>query len=292
MAVDAIAKAAQLRCWSAPVEPEPVSGGITNANFLVCDRGQRFFVRVGDDIPIHGIWRWNELAASRAAHAAGISPEVVHAEPGAVVFRFVDGRTLSADDVRRGDMLGRMIPLVQRCHRDLAAHFEGPALLFWVFQVLRGYIAVLRAECSPHVAVLNRLESIAGALEVAVGEVQIAFGHNDLLAANFIDAGERLWLIDWDYAGFNSPLFDLGGLASNNQLTPDMERWMLETYYDAPLTEGLWRRYAAMKCASLLRETMWSMVSERHSRVDFDYARYTAENLERFERSYSTFRQT
>lgn len=292
MAVDAIAKAAQLHCWSGPVEPEAVSGGITNANFLVRDRGQRFFVRVGDDIPIHGIWRWNELAASRAAHAAGISPEVVHAEPGAVVFRFIDGRTLSADDVRRRDMLGRIIPLVQRCHRDLAAHFEGPALLFWVFQVLRGYVAVLRAESSPHVAVLKRLESIAGVLEDAVGEVQIAFGHNDLLAGNFIDAGERLWLIDWDYAGFNSPLFDLGGLASNNELTSDLERWMLETYYDAPLTAGLWRRYAAMKCASLLRETMWSMVSERRSRVDFDYARYTIENLERFERSYSAFQQT
>jgi thiamine kinase-like enzyme len=291
MSVDAMAKAARLRCWSAPVEPEPVIGGITNANFLVRDRGERYFVRIGDDIPIHGIWRWNELAASRAAHAAGISPEVMHAEPGAIVFRFVEGRTLSADDFRR-ETLGDALSLVQRCHRQVAAHLEGPAVLFWVFHVVRGYAAALRAGSSRHVAALPRLEGIAAALENAVGEVQIVFGHNDLLAANFIDAGDRLWLIDWDYAGFNSPLFDLGGLASNNALPADLERWMLETYYEAGVTDHLWHRYLAMKCASLLRETMWSMVSELHSSVDFDYARYTSENLERLERGYSAFRQT
>ena len=60
------------------------------------------------------------------------------------------------------------------------------------------------------------------------------FGHNDLLAANLIDDGERLWLVDWEYGGFNSPLFDLGGLASNNELPPELEEWLLEPYFDAP----------------------------------------------------------
>ena len=41
-----------------------------------------------------------------------------------------------------------------------------------------------------------------------------------------------------------------------------------------------------MKCASLLREAMWSMVQERRSAIDFDYAAYTGENLERFERAW------
>ena len=118
----------------------------------------------------------------------------------------------------------------------------------------------------------------------------MVFGHNDLLAANFLDDGERLWLIDWDYAGFNSPLFDLGGLASNNGLSEAQERWLLETYFETALTDALWHSYRAMKCASLMRETMWSMVSEIHSALDFDYAAYTRENLTRFEAAYDSFR--
>ncbi len=117
------------------------------------------------------------------------------------------------------------------------------------------------------------------------------FGHNDLLAANLIDDGIRLWLVDWEYGGFNSPLFDLGGLASNNELSPDPEDWLLETYFGAPVTDDLRRRYAAMKCASLLREAMWSMVSELHLTVDFDYQAYTAENLRRFESGLRSPRQ-
>jgi hypothetical protein len=66
---------------------------------------------------------------------------------------------------------------------------------------------------------------------------------------------------------------------------------MLESYFETPLTPDLWRRYSAMKCASLLRETLWSMVSEIHSTIDFDYAAYTAENLARFERAYKAFEQ-
>jgi thiamine kinase-like enzyme len=112
-----------------------------------------------------------------------------------------------------------------------------------------------------------------------------------MLAANFLDDGKRLWLIDWDYAGFNTPLFDLGGLASNSEFSEAAERLMLQTYYQMPPTEDLWRRYQAMKCASLLRETLWSMVSEIHSTIDFDYAAYTTENLARFERAYDAFEQ-
>lgn len=59
--------------------PVPLGGGITNTNFVVRDRGESFVVRIGGDIPVHGILRTNELAASRAAFSAGVSPEVVHA---------------------------------------------------------------------------------------------------------------------------------------------------------------------------------------------------------------------
>ena len=131
---------------------------------------------------------------------------------------------------------------------------------------------------------------MAEELEQAVGPVDIVFGHNDLLPSNFLDDGKKLWLIDWDYAGFNSPLFDLSNLASNNEVSEPDERWLLETYFEKPLTPALWRSYRAMKCASLLRETMWSMVQEIHSELDFDYPAYTADYRGRLERMYAEFK--
>ena len=285
----ALEKAARLGCWRTAVEPQPLTGGITNANFVVADGGERFFVRIGDDIPLHGIMRFNELAASRAAFEAGISPEVVHHEPGAIVLRYIEGTSLTPEDIRQSAQLERIVPLMKRCHEEMPKYFRGPVLAFWVFQVLRDYANTLRDAGSRMVGELPRLMDAAERLEDSVGPVRLVFGHNDLLAANFIDDGRRLWLVDWDYAGFNSPLFDLGGLASNNELSPSQEEWLLEAYFGRKVDDALRRRYAAMKCASLLRESMWSMVSEIYSNIDFDYIAYTAENLERFEKAWAGF---
>ena len=86
-----------------------------------------------------------------------------------------------------------------------------------------------------------------------------------------------------------SPLFDLSNLTSNNEFPPELEDRLLETYFGAPPDAATRRRYQAMGCASLLRETMWSMISEIHSTLDFDYVAYTEENLARFERAYAAF---
>ena len=291
-----------LSCWKSVVDPMPLHGGITNVNFVVADGGEKFVVRVGGDIPLHQVMRFNELAASRAAHAAGISPEVTHWEPGALVLRFIEGKTFGAEDVREPDNLERIVELIRRVHRDMPKFLRGPALVFWVFHVLRDYAATLRDGGSRMVPELPRLMDITYVLERKIGSIDLVFGHNDLLSANFIDDGTRLWLVDWDYAGFNSPLFDLANLASNNEFTPDMEERLLESYFEyAPDDEPLGRlrevmfdaqrrSYAAMKCASLLREAMWSMVQEIRSELDFDYVAYTAENLARFERAYKELR--
>jgi len=273
------------------VTPEPLAGGITNTNFVVRDGGAAYVVRIGADIPEHLVMRFAELAASRAAHAAGISPEVVHAEPGAMVLRFVEGLTWGPADARGPGALDQLVPLIRRVHHAIPEHLDGAALTFWVFQVLRHYRRALKAGQSRMVPELGRLEAVADELEAAVGPIRLVFGHNDLLAANFIQAPDRLWLVDWDYAGFNSPLFDLANLASNNEFPPALERALLEAYFEAPVTDDLWHRYAAMKCASLLREAMWSMISEIHSGLDFDYVAYTTENLARFERAFADFQR-
>ncbi|WP_028745583.1 phosphotransferase [Rhizobium mesoamericanum] len=280
-----------LDIWQGPIEIVPITGGITNRNYLVRDRAVRRVVRLGEDIPVHHISRQNELAASQAAHAAGLSPEVIHHAPGVLVLDYVESNALTPEDIRRPEMLERLIPLVRTCHHDVAREFRGAAAIFWVFHVIRDYIANLETASSRYRQLFPDLLAKAEQLEAAGGPFEIAFGHNDMLAANFLDDGKRLWLIDWDYAGFNTPLFDLGGLASNSEFSEPTERFMLETYYRMPLSSDLWRRYRAMKCASLLRETLWSMVSEIHSTIDFDYAGYTAENFARFERAYDAFKQ-
>ena len=294
MSVDALSerslsRVASLEIWFGEVDPRPLAGGITNKNFIVEDRGRRYVVRVGSDIPVHGVVRANELAASKAAHLAGLSPRVVHAEPGILVLDFIEGRTFTPDDIRNPANLERLVDMVRRCHRDIPQHLRGPAAMFWVFHVVRDYAHTLREGSSRYVPQLPDLLARAARLEAAVGPIDIVFGHNDLLAANFIDDGRRLWLVDWDYAGFNSPLFDLGGLASNSELSSGQAEQALSLYFGKPVDDQLRRSASAMTAASLLRETMWSMVSEIYSTVDFDYGAYTAENLRRFEAAYAAF---
>ena len=110
----------------------------------------------------------------------------------------------------------------------------------------------------------------------------IVFCHNDFLPANFIENNSKIWVVDWEYAGFNTPLFDLGGLASNNNFTYKQEIYLLENYNQKKVDDEYLAKYFAIKCASLLRETMWSMVSEITSKIDFDYKEYTNENLSKF----------
>jgi thiamine kinase-like enzyme len=276
-----------LSIWRHPVDPVPLGGGITNTNFVVMHEGQKLVVRVGDDIPVHHVMRFNERAASEAAFAVRISPEVVHAEPGILVLRYVSGRPFGPTDVRDPGNLSRVVALVKRVHTEMPKALRGPALIFWVFHVLRDYGHSLRAADSSYASKLDDLLDKAKRLENDVGPITIVYGHNDLLPANILDDGERLWLIDWDYAGFNSPLFDLANLASNSELSHEAELAMLTGYFERTPSPPLLRSYSAMKCASLLRETLWSMVSEIHSKLAFDYRAYTAENLGRFERAYA-----
>ncbi len=282
---------ARLACWNNPVRIEPLSGGITNINYKVVDGEQAYAVRLGEDDPVHLISRRNEIASCEAAYAIGVSPELVYHEPGILVTRFVEGRVFGEADVREADNLRRIVELLQRFHHEMPLHFNQVPVMFWVFQVFRHYHNLLARGDSAHAERLPQLAQIGRELEAAVGPVEIVFGHNDLLPANFIDDGERIWLIDFDYAGFNSPLFDLSNLASNNELDEDMEQAMLERYFGLEPNRATLRSYHAMKCASLLRETLWSMVSELHSRVDMDFADYTQKNLERFEAAYDGYRR-
>jgi thiamine kinase-like enzyme len=120
----------------------------------------------------------------------------------------------------------------------------------------------------------------------------IVFGHNDLLPANFIDDGTRIWLIDYEYAAFSTAMFDLAGIASNALFGPEQDRELLAAYFGREPEPELVKSHAAMKCASLLREAMWSMVSEIHlDTPGIDYVAYTTENLTRLDDALDSYRR-
>ncbi|WP_298222080.1 choline/ethanolamine kinase family protein [Acidocella sp.] len=284
-----IAKAMGLPVWNSPRDPQILKGGITNVNIKLWDGGKAFVVRLGGDIETHMVKRFNEQACHRASEAVGLSPRIIYADDNVLAMSYIDGRTLDSRSIAQPVMLGRIARLLRQLHRQATRKLRGPVVMFWVFHVLRDYAARLHNESTVFCDELACLMLKAERLEQVVGPVDIALTHNDLLPANLIDTSERLWLIDWDYGGFNTPLFDLASVASNSALSSELSIQLLEAYYEASVSGELWRRFQAMVCASLLRETMWSMVSEISSGIDFDYRAYTAHYRARFDAAYGEF---
>jgi thiamine kinase-like enzyme len=286
---DASRRVRDLPVWRGPVEPEPLAGGLSNRNFQVHDGAGDYVVRLVDgDVPEHGIVREREIAVSRAAHRAGIAPELVFAGEGVMVLRFIPGRTLTPGDILAPAMLDRIAALMRACHRDVAAHLRGPAPCFWVFHAVRNYLAQLEAHGRLG-GQIERLREIVAVLEDAAGPTVLAVTHNDLMPGNFIDDGDRLWLIDWEYGGYGAPLFDLATLAANNELDAAARAHLLAAYFGQRPDEALRHRFAALILAARLRESLWGRVQEIHGRLDFDYRGYAEGHAATFERDYGQF---
>ena len=127
---------------------------MTNQNFVVKDDHGKYVVRLGHDIPEHQILRFNELAASRAAHAAGISPAIHYVDEGLLVIDYIEGRTLTSDDINRPETLERVVKVIKDCHQRVATELRGASLVFWVFHVIRDYTNTLRTANSPYSCLL------------------------------------------------------------------------------------------------------------------------------------------
>lgn len=281
----------QLACWDGDTKIEVLSGGLSNLNFTVTDNSGKYVVRmVGDDEPIHNVMRFNELAGLRAAYSVSLTPGLHHSEPGIMVLKYIDGKTYEAADVNDTANLKRIVAAVKTMHTEAKNHVFGPCLGFWVFRVHRSYAHALREGESRMLPQLDRYMAIADELEAAIGAVEMTFCHNDLLCANFIDDGSKLWIIDWEHCGYGARLFDLANIASNAEMPEDLERSMLTDYYGAEPDALRWRRYKAFRAASHLREAMWSMASEIYLDLDIDYVAYTQENLDAFEAAYDEFK--
>jgi thiamine kinase-like enzyme len=268
--------------WTGPIKVWPLNGGTTNRNYGVQQAdGQRFAVRLGQDLPHHGVMRFNEQAAAKAAAKVSVSPRIYYTAPGVMISRLLPGRALSPDEVRDPANLSRIVALIKRCHEGMQRHLAGPLLAFWVFHVNRSYLQSLAKSTGMLTDELPRLAELNTELEQRTGKVDIVYAHNDLLAANIFDDGARLWLLDWDYAGFNTPLFDLANLSSNNGFKPADDRALLDFYFGAAPAADVLDTFKTLKCASLLRETLWGAISAESSSIVCDFASYAQDYLNR-----------
>lgn len=249
-----------LPCWQGAMRAEILKGGLSNESWKVTDAAGAHVVRFGVDFPFHHVFRDREVMAARAAHAAGLAPAVHYSAPGVMVSAFLDARTWTEGDMRAApDQIAR---LLRAFHDRMPAHVTGPGAIFWVFHVVRDYARTLADRASRFAPGLPRLLAVNAALEAAQVPMPIVFGHHDLLPGNFLDDGARLWLIDFEYAAFGTAMFDLAGAAGNAGMGAEEEALLLRTYLGATPDRATQQSFAAMKCAALMREAMWAMVSE------------------------------
>jgi thiamine kinase-like enzyme len=277
-----------LPCWVGEIEGKPLSGGLSNEIWWVKDQCGQHVVRLGQDYPFHHVFRDREAMVARAAARAGFGPAIEYTAPGVMVTAFVGARTWSAEDVAAEP--ARVARLLKSFHDRMGREVEGAAFLFWVFHVIRDYGRTLVAAGSDFADDVKRWIVLADQLEAVQIHLPIVFGHHDLLPANFLDDGTRLWLIDFEYAGFGTAMFDLAGAASNAGMTQEAADELLGTYFGQPPNRDLRRSFDAMQCASLLREAMWAMVSAIHlSAPGVDYPTYARENLARLNQSLALY---
>ena len=282
-----VERLSSLPFWHGEMHAEPLAGGLSNVNWKVTDRAGAHVVRFVTDYPFHHIDREREVVAARAAHEGGFGPEVEYSARGVMVSTFIEARTWSAADVAGSPE--RVGALLRAFHRDMPALITGPGYIFWVFHVIRDYARQLSGTARARE--LPGYLALGAELEAAQVPLPIVFGHHDLLPANLLDDGKRLWLIDFEYAGFGTAMFDLAGAASNAGLSAEQSLRLLSAYYGHEPGQEFLRAFSAMQCASLLREAMWAMVSELHlATPGVDFAAYARENLDRLAEALDKYR--
>jgi len=270
-----------------------LSGGITNRNYLVAaaDRTNRYVIRLaGNDTHLLGISREVELAATVAAAGVGVGPEVVAfiRPEGYLVTRFIEGSPLPEAEARQPANLARVADALRRFH-------DGPAIpgLFIPLRIVEVYRALavergvrLPPEYELAHAVGRRIE-----LALLTSPVELRPCHNDLLNANFIDDGQRLRIVDWEYAGMGDPFFDLANFSVNHELGADDDEVLLAAYdRAAPRVDRPARlaRLALMRVVSDFREAMWGVLQQGISTLDVDFVAYASEHFDRLIGNAST----
>jgi thiamine kinase-like enzyme len=207
--------------------------------------------------------RANEAVAAREAARAGVSPDVLHfdATTGLMVTRFVDGaETMSPQKFKaRAGAPARAGQAFRKLHGSGAVF----PFRFELFAMIDGYLKVLAGKevALPegyHDVVRESDQSIRAAL--AAHELPLTACHCDPLCENFLDTGERVWIVDWEYAGMNDPLWDLGDLSVEAAFEPAQEDEVMTAYFGGEPRPAERGRIVIYKAMCDLLWTLWGLI--------------------------------
>jgi thiamine kinase-like enzyme len=260
-------------------EISPLPGGLTNQNFKVVTASGSYVARIwSDEGALLGIDREREYRNSVLAAQAGVGAPVIEFRPQdrVLVLGFVEGRTLGSADVGDAAMIPRIAAACRALHA--AGRFAGD---FDMFEIQPRYYATATAAGmripAGYADLLPAFEAARGAL--AVRDEGTVPCNNDLLAANFIDDGARLWLIDYEYSGNNDPCFELGNVAAESGLDGAALAALVTAYYGRARRS----RIARAQLFGLVARygwTLWGAIQHARSDLDFDYWSWAMEKFD------------
>ena len=245
-----------------------LSGGLTNRNLLIENSSGKYVARISSNSSsLLSIDRDAEFENSKLAAAAGIAAPVVDYLPGQglLVIGFLEGRTYSDLDVAAN------LPRIARSCRTLHGS-QRFVKDFNMFEIQKSYLEIVldRGFRLPfqYQEYLGKLLQIRQALKVLdEGTVPC---NNDLLPGNFIDSGERIWLIDYEYSGNNDPCFELGNIWAEAFLDLDALTELVDSYYGAHRPEKVARAWLLALTAKY-GWTLWASIQSSVSTLDFDF---------------------
>jgi thiamine kinase-like enzyme len=253
------------------VTAERIPAGLTNTNYRVEVDGTPHFVRIpGAGTDLLAVDRGNELHNTRAAAASGVAPRVLLALPAWDVFvlEWVPARTMSNEALNGPGMPGRIATTLRRLH--VGPRFRDD---FDMFRVAERYMAVVDDRETPipagyraRMAAIPRIEAA-----LAVHPPATVPCHNDLLAENYLDDGERLWLVDWEYSGNNDPTFELGNTAQELGYDEAQATELCAAYFGEASPALLARMHLQM-IMSDVGWTLWAAIQARISTIDYDFS--------------------
>ena len=268
-----------------PRTVEELPGGLTNRNYKVTTPDGAFVARIsaaGTDLL--AIDRDSEYRNSVAAAAAGAGAPVIEYRPqdGMLVIGYIEGRTFGNADVADPANIPRIALACRRLHSG-----ERFGNDFDMFDIQPRYLSVARSRGfkvpAGYDGLMPQFEAARAALAVrAAGTVPC---NNDLLAANFIDDGDRIWLIDYEYSGNNDPCFELGNIAGECRLPRDALAELITAYYGKPLRNRIARAWLLGR-VGMYGWTLWGAIQHATSPIDFDFWSWT---MERFEGAAACF---
>jgi len=249
-----------------------LGGGLTNRNYRVdTATGGTYVMRVSDtSTSLLGINRENERVNSARAHESGVGAAVIDSLPdeNVLVISWINAKTLHAADIQsQPQLLQRMAASLRMLHAGPA--FQGE---FYFPAIRKKYLkTVLENNYFLPGEYLNT-EPLILALEKGIAENAEEFVpcNNDLLAENFMDDGEKIWIIDYEYSGQNEPSFELGNLASEISLSDVQLVSLCDAYWQKHLPSKIVR---AMAWSMIARFgwVMWASIQDAVSTIGFDF---------------------